>query len=96
VVLSRASLAEMWRRVVPMSQGYGAAGDSYMGLSFFLIGPADAPVIGHTGSQAGFRAFMFFNPRTRTAVIAAFNTTNQAAPASRAARLQALAIALLR
>ena len=34
-------------------------------------------MIGHTGSQAAFRAFFYFQPEKRTAVIAAFNTTNQ-------------------
>jgi CubicO group peptidase (beta-lactamase class C family) len=47
-----------------------------MGLSFFLVHDGDRSVIGHTGSQAGFRAFFYFQPATRTAVVAAFNTTN--------------------
>ena len=32
--------------------------------------------LGHTGSQAGFRAFLEFNPQTGLAVIAAFNTSH--------------------
>jgi hypothetical protein len=30
--------------------------------------------VGHTGSQAGFRAFLFLNPATGAGVVAAFNT----------------------
>jgi CubicO group peptidase (beta-lactamase class C family) len=81
-VLSRASLAEMWTPVVPMAQGYEAGTNQSMGLSFFLIGSGDQRVIGHTGSQAGFRSFFYFNPKTTAGVIAVFNTTNEAAPAA--------------
>lgn len=81
VVLSRASLREMWTAVAPMSAGYEASAGQSIGLGFFLQGDGDRRVIGHTGSQAGFRAFYYFNPATTTAVIAAFNTTNYAAPA---------------
>ena len=52
----------------------------YMGLSFFLDQRTGASgtttFIGHTGSQAGFRAFVEFNPADRKAVIAAFNTSH--------------------
>jgi len=52
-----------------------------MGLSFFIRGSGAQRVLGHTGSQAGFRAFYYFNPATGTAVIAGFNSTNYATPA---------------
>ena len=80
-VLSRSSLEEMWRPVVPMTDGYEASTGQSMGLSFFIRGSGAQRVLGHTGSQAGFRAFYYFNPATGTAVIAGFNTTNYAAPA---------------
>jgi len=52
-----------------------------MGLSFFLDPRtgSSGPItfIGHTGSQAGFRAFFAFNPLTGTALIAAFNTSHE-------------------
>lgn len=82
VVLRRSSLEEMWRAVAPMSQSYEAAPDQSMGLSFFLIRRGDQTLIGHTGTQAGFRSFLYFNPATRAGVIAVFNTTNQVAPAT--------------
>jgi hypothetical protein len=31
-------------------------------------------LVGHTGSQAGFTAFIYLNPATSDAVVAAFNT----------------------
>lgn len=77
-ILSRSSLAEMWRPVVAMNTAPDHL--QYMGLSFFLdqrTGPSGTTTfIGHTGSQAGFRAFVEFNPTNRRAVIAAFNTSH--------------------
>jgi CubicO group peptidase (beta-lactamase class C family) len=96
-VLKRSSLEEMWRPVQPMSEGYEAGDRQWMGLSFFIIGEGDSRVLGHTGSQAGFRAFFFFSPRTRTGVIVAYNTTNYAAPASElGSRVQRAAVELVR
>lgn len=76
MVLGRASLEEMWQPVKPMSEGYQAAEGEWMGLSFFVNGAGEHRVLGHTGHQANFGSFFFFNPRTRTAVIASYNTTN--------------------
>ena len=81
-VLKRSSLEEMWRPVVPMSAGYEATSNQSMGLSFFVQSRDNARIIGHTGSQAGFRSFMYLNPANGMAVIAVFNTTNYASPAA--------------
>jgi len=70
-VLERSSLEEMWRPVLPTSGE--ASGDS-IGLSFFIDHTGDATLIGHTGSQRGFRAFFYLHPETGAAVVAAFNT----------------------
>ena len=78
-ILARASLAEMWRSVVATGDST-APGDS-IGLSFFVLWRDGVRFIGHTGHQAGFRSFFYLNPRTRAAVIAAFNTTNDVDPA---------------
>jgi CubicO group peptidase (beta-lactamase class C family) len=68
-----------------------------MGLSFFVLDRGGQRILGHTGSQAGFRSFLYFDPVSRLAVIAAFNTTNYAAPATGAQRrMQDAALALLR
>lgn len=85
-VLSRRSLEEMWTPVVPMTEGYEAGANQFMGLSFFILGSGPGRLVGHTGSQAGFRSFFYLNPSSGAAVIAVFNTTNQAAPAAAAFR----------
>jgi CubicO group peptidase (beta-lactamase class C family) len=85
-VLPRASLEEMWHAVVPVN---GPAGES-MGLSFFLRPLRGVTLVGHTGEQAGFRSFLYFNPRTAEAVIGVLNTTNDAHPRESAARWQDL------
>jgi len=96
-VLSRASLEEMWTPVAPMDAGYEASSNQSMGLSFFVRKEGTRRLIGHTGSQAGFRSFFWFDPESRAAIIAVFNTTNEVAPArADYQRLQASALALLR
>jgi CubicO group peptidase (beta-lactamase class C family) len=82
VVLSRASLEEMWKPGQSMWQGYESAPNEWMGLSFFILDRNGERILGHTGSQAGFRSFYYFDPQTKAAVIAVFNTTNHAAPAA--------------
>jgi CubicO group peptidase (beta-lactamase class C family) len=97
VVLKRSTLEEMWQRGQPMSQSYEAAPNQWMGLSFFVLDREGRRILGHTGSQAGFRSFLFFDPANRMAVIAAFNTTNFVSPATSAQRrLQEAALLLLR
>jgi CubicO group peptidase (beta-lactamase class C family) len=86
VVLERASLEEMWKPGMPMSQGYESAPNEWMGLSFFVVDRGGQRILGHTGSQAGFRSFYYFDPVTQTGVVAVFNTTNSAAPASKLQR----------
>jgi CubicO group peptidase (beta-lactamase class C family) len=77
VVLSRKSLEEMWRPVLPTTRdGTGTATQS-VGLSFFLAERNGTRIVGHTGSQAGFLAFLYIDPATKTGVVAAFNTNNQ-------------------
>ena len=71
-VLERASLQEMWRPVLPASDAE-AMGDS-IALAFFVKHAQGATLVGHTGSQRGFRAFFYLHPGTGTAVVAAFNT----------------------
>ena len=82
VVLSRQSLEEMWQPGKPMSQSYESNPQQWMGLSFFIRDRNGQRILGHTGSQAGFRAFYYFDPKNGMGVIAAFNTANSASPAS--------------
>jgi CubicO group peptidase (beta-lactamase class C family) len=79
-VLARGSLEEMWRArylaVEPVA-GTATPADS-MGLSFFVLWRSGTRFVGHTGHQAGFRSFFYLDPSTGAAVVAAFNTTNDA------------------
>lgn len=68
VVLDRTSLEEMWREVVPVEEA-SALGPVGMGLSFFLYERGGHRVIGHTGSQKSFRAFIFLDPDADVAMI---------------------------
>lgn len=72
----------MWKPGLPMSQSYESAPSQSMGLSYFVLDRNGQRMLGHTGSQAGFRSFYYFDPETQTGVIAVFNTTNVAAPAA--------------
>lgn len=77
LVLPPKVLEEMWRPIV------ATGGDSgWMGQSFFVAKPGAPAIVGHTGSQAGFVAFFYLNPRTATAIIAAFNTNSAPALSS--------------
>jgi CubicO group peptidase (beta-lactamase class C family) len=86
VVLQRSSLEEMWKPGMPMSQGYESSPNEWMGLSFFVLDRGGQRILGHTGSQAGFRSFYYFDPVSQAGVIAVFNTSNSAAPASKLQR----------
>ncbi len=97
VVLSRASLQEMWKPGLSMSQSYESAPNQWMGLSFFVLDRNGQRILGHTGSQAGFRSFYYFDPKTQAGVIAVFNTTNFSAPAAAIQRqMNDAALALLK
>ncbi|MGH7569191.1 MAG: serine hydrolase domain-containing protein [Gemmatimonadales bacterium] len=96
-VLARGSLAEMWRSRFPGAEPV-APGDSLadsIGLSFFVLWRQGVRFVGHTGSQAGFRSFFYVNPATRAAVVAAFNTSNDAHPEQSAAGFRAVRDAAL-
>jgi len=81
-VLKRSSLEEMWRPLypVPPARNAPAGQTESMGLSFFVVPRGRATLIGHTGSQAGFLAFMYLNPTNGRAVVAAFNTSSDLPP----------------
>jgi len=83
-ILKRSSLLEMWRPVRPITGD--AAGRIGTGLSFFMFEESGSPLVGHTGDQAGFRSFLYLNPRTSAAIIGVINTGNDADPDGSAAR----------
>lgn len=79
-IMPHATLERMWRPRFPTVPASPA--DEWMATSFFVVGKGDATIVGHTGSQAGFRAFVYWNPATKDAVIAAFNTSNDVDPSA--------------
>jgi CubicO group peptidase (beta-lactamase class C family) len=73
-VLTRSSLEEMWKPVVPVpAEGVQAAG--WMGLSFFLERHAGLDFVAHSGGQNAFISHFYIHPASRTAYIVAFNTS---------------------
>ena len=76
-VLPRSSLEEMWRPVATVSPDSAGRPRVEMGLSFFIHHLDGRRILGHTGSQAGFRSFMYFDPERKTAIVWSFNTANR-------------------
>jgi CubicO group peptidase (beta-lactamase class C family) len=76
IVLKHSSLEEMWKPLFPVDAKAPDVRLESMGLSFFVVRRGAARFIGHTGSQAGFLSFIYFNPASGAGVVAAFNTTN--------------------
>ena len=76
-LVRRSTLEEMWRPVIPVGQpGAGNGERASVGLGFFITEyPGGVRLIGHTGSQAGFRSFFWLHPESGTGIIANFNTS---------------------
>ena len=91
-VVSRKTLQEMWTPVASMSEGYQADAQQSMGLAFMINGD----VRGHTGHQANFGSFFFFNPKTHYGVVAVWNTTNEDTKSGMEPKLTRSAIELLK
>ncbi len=80
-VLKRSTLQEMWKPLYPTTAlGLSPGWSESMGLSFFLVRRGGLTLIGHTGSQAGFLAFIYFNPANGKTVVAALNTGSDLPP----------------
>jgi len=81
-VLKHSSLEEMWKPLHPVNPAAENEQEraEAMGMSFFVLPRERATIIGHTGSQAGFLAFMYLNPANGAAVAAAFNTASELSP----------------
>jgi CubicO group peptidase (beta-lactamase class C family) len=73
-LISRVTLEEMWRPVVPATHGQA------MGLGFFVAEGEKGRLVGHTGEQGGFRSFLYLNPVSQAVVVGVVNTTNNARP----------------
>lgn len=75
-VLKHSTFEEMWKPLYP-TDPTAQTQDQSIGMSFFNLRRGQTTFIGHTGSQAGFLAFMYLNPANKKAVIAAFNTSGE-------------------
>lgn len=77
LVLRRASLEEMWQPVIaldPESTEGRPPGATQSGLNFFLGGRGAMRLVGHSGDQNGFRAYLSLCPDQRAGTLLAFNT----------------------
>ena len=81
-VLKRSSLEEMWRPLFSVDETTATpSGQSNsMGLSFFVLKRGKTTFIGHTGTQAGFKAFIYLNPSNGKAVAVSLNTVRDSPP----------------
>jgi CubicO group peptidase (beta-lactamase class C family) len=73
-VLAPRTLAEMWKPALPT--GAGLPELAHVGLGFFSVERNGRRVVGHTGDQAGYRSYVYFDPAASSGVILVFNTTN--------------------
>jgi CubicO group peptidase (beta-lactamase class C family) len=92
-VLRRASLAEMWTGLVPITAP-GKAPTAYtvgphgeagrMGLGFFVLQSQGRRIVFHDGDQGGFSSELIVDPAGHAAAILAVNTTDTGQPAPNA------------
>ena len=85
-ILSRSSLEEMWRTVVPI--GESDVGRESMGLSFFLYDLEGRRLVGHTGTQRAFYSFFVMDPEAKVAAIWVINSVGAGGAAPRADELR--------
>jgi len=69
-ILARSSIKEMAQPLMQISP------DRWMGLSTFIVKNGNTTLLGHTGGQASFSGYLYFNPRTNAVMIYAFNSVN--------------------
>ena len=94
-VLGRPTLQEMWAPVV--ETGAALPELAAVGLGFFSLESGGRRIVGHTGDQAGYRSYIYFDPSAATGIILVFNTTNDGGAGEREmAELSRAAIGLLR
>ena len=73
-VLPRRTLEEMWTPSV--RTGAALPELAAVGLGFFSLEREGRRIVGHTGDQAGYRSYVYFDPAASTGIILVFNTTN--------------------
>lgn len=103
IVLKRSTLEEMWQPQLRIasrpspepSRDLVRKQVDHIGLSFFIQRRGSRKILGHTGSQAGFHAFLYFDPAAHAGIIAVFNTANGVTSDDALFELREAAIGLL-
>jgi len=73
-VLPRRTLEEMWAPSV--RTGAALPELAAVGLGFFSLEHEGHRIVGHTGDQAGYRSYVYFDPAASTGLVLVFNTNN--------------------
>ena len=74
-VLPAETRAEMWTPVVDVGPDPGTGAAERMGLGLFVVDSGGRRFVGHTGTQAGYRSWMRFEPATRRGFVIVVNTS---------------------
>ncbi len=80
MILKRASLEEMWKPLLPITEPDEESRmgpHSQVATSFFVVTDGDLKLVGHTGTQNGFKSRFFIDPKSRSGYIVAYNTDAQ-------------------
>jgi CubicO group peptidase (beta-lactamase class C family) len=80
VVLKRSSLEEMWKPLLQITSNDEESRlgpNAQVAASFFVVTEGDLKLIGHTGTQNGFKSRFFVDPKSRSAFIVVYNTDAQ-------------------
>jgi CubicO group peptidase (beta-lactamase class C family) len=80
LVLKRSSLEEMWRPQISAGEDYTQGqmtSTTWSGLNFFIDQIDGIRIIGHTGDQNGFRAYLSLCPDQHMGSLLTFNTDTQ-------------------
>ena len=74
-VLPRATVDEMMTPVVDVGPDPGSRATERMGLGLFVVESNGRRFVGHTGTQAGYRSWIRFDPAARTGYVIVVNTS---------------------
>ena len=80
VILKRSSLEEMWKPLLPITSNDEESRmgpNAQIATSFFVVTEGDLKLVGHTGTQNGFKSRFFVDPKSRSGFIVAYNTDAQ-------------------
>jgi CubicO group peptidase (beta-lactamase class C family) len=80
VILKRSSLEEMWKPLLPITDNDEESRmgpNAQVATSFFVVTEGNLKLVGHTGTQNGFKSRFFIDPKSRSGFIVAYNTDAQ-------------------